>query len=162
VGSATSRIELFKQTAGIMVHIRSRTALALTAAIAGDIQVLGDVPSSLMPHIRAGKLRGLFLFASKRSPGAPEVPTIVEAGGPSVEGSTWVMFLAPASTPAAIVNRISTETAKIVADPAMRERFEQIGIEPVGTTPAETAKYLSDEIAKWAKVIQTAGVKAEQ
>jgi tripartite-type tricarboxylate transporter receptor subunit TctC len=60
------------------------------------------------------------------------------------------------------VNRISAETAKIVADPAMRERFEQIGIEPGGTTPAETAKYLSDEIGKWAKVIQTAGVKAEQ
>ncbi len=165
VGSATHlTIELFKQTAGIdMVHIPFKgTAPALTAAIAGDIQVLGDVPSSLMPHVRAGKLRALFLFASRRSPGAPEVPTIVEAGGPSVEGSTWVMFLAPAGTPAAIVNRISAETAKIVADPAMRERFEQIGIEPAGTTPAETAKYLSDEIAKWAKVIQTAGVRAEQ
>ena len=165
VGSATHlTMELFKQTAGIdMVHIPFKgTAPALTAALAGDIQVLGDVPSSLMPHVRAGKLRALFLYAQKRSPGAPEVPTIVEAGGPSVEGSTWVMFLAPASTPSSIVNRISAETAKIVADPAMRERFEQIGIEPVGTTPAETAKYLAEEIAKWGKVIQVAGVKAEQ
>ena len=90
------------------------------------------------------------------------MPTIVEAGGPAVEGSTWVMYLAPAGTPSAIVNRISSETAKIVADPAMRERFEQIGIEGAGTTPVETGRFLADEIAKWAKVIQVAGVKAEQ
>jgi tripartite-type tricarboxylate transporter receptor subunit TctC len=165
IGSATHlTIELLKQTAGIdMVHIPFKgTAPGMAAAIAGDIQVLGDVPSSLMPNIRAGKLRALFLFASKRSSGAPEVPTIVEAGGPAVEGSTWVMFLAPAGTPAAIVNRVSAEVAKIVADPAMRDRLEQIGIDAVGTTPAETGKFLSDEIAKWAAVIQAAGVKAEQ
>ena len=153
-----------KQTAGIqMVHIPYKgTAPGMAAAIAGDIQLLGDVPSSLMPQVRAGKLRALALFAAKRSPGAPEVPTIVEAGGPAVEGSTWVMFLAPAGTPSAIVNRISAETAKIVADPAMRERFEQIGIEGAGTTPVETGRFLADEIAKCAKVIQVAGVKAEQ
>jgi tripartite-type tricarboxylate transporter receptor subunit TctC len=112
VGSATHlTVELFKQTAGIdMVHIPFKgTAPGMAAAIAGDIQVLGDVPSSLMPQVRAGKLRALFLFAAKRSPGAPEVATIAEAGGPSVEGSTWVMFLAPAGTPAALVHRISAE-----------------------------------------------------
>jgi tripartite-type tricarboxylate transporter receptor subunit TctC len=115
-----------------------------------------------MPHVRAAKLRALGLFAAKRSAGAPEVPTIPEAGGPPVEGSTWVMFLAPAGTPKEIVNRISAETAKIVADPAMRKSFEQIGIDGIGSTPAETAKFLQDEIAKWAKVITVAGVKAEQ
>ena len=165
VGSATHlTIELLKQTVGIqMEHIPYKgTAPGMAAAIAGDIQLLGDVPSSLMPQVRAGKLRALALFAAKRSPGAPEVPTIVEAGGPAVEGSTWVMFLAPAGTPSAIVNRISSETAKIVADPAMRERFEQIGIEGAGTTPAETGRFLAEEIAKWANVIQIAGVKAEQ
>ncbi len=164
IGSATNlTIELFKQTAGIqMEHIPFKgTAPALTAVMAGDIQVLGDVPSSLMPHVRAGKVRALGLFSAKRSPGAPEVPTIAEAGGPPVEGSTWVMFLAPAGTPRTIVDRISAETAKIVADPAMRERFTQIGIEAAGTSPAQTAQFLQDEITKWAKVIQTAGVKAE-
>jgi tripartite-type tricarboxylate transporter receptor subunit TctC len=164
VGSATHlTIELLKQTAGIqMEHVPYKgTAPGITAAISGDIQVLGDVPSSLMPQVRAGKLRAICLFSAKRSPGAPEVPTCGEAGGPPVEGSTWVMFLAPAGTPKAIVERISAETAKIVSDPAIRERFEQIGIEAAGTTPAETAKYLADEIAKWGKVIQTAGVKPE-
>ena len=164
VGSATHlTIELLKQTAGIqMEHVPYKgTAPGITAAISGDIQVLGDVPSSLMPQVRAGKLRAICLFAAKRSPGAPEVPTCPEAGGPPVEGSTWVMFLAPAGTPAAIVNRISAETAKIVADPAIRQRFEQIGIEAAGTTPQETGKFLADEIEKWGKVIRAANVKPE-
>jgi tripartite-type tricarboxylate transporter receptor subunit TctC len=164
IGSATHlTIELLKQTAGIqMQHVPYKgTAPGLQAVIAGDIQVLGDVPSSLMPAVRAGRIRALFLFADKRSPGAPEVPTIVEAGGPPVEGSTWVMFLAPAGTPKAIVDRLSSETAKIVADPTIKARFEQIGIDAAGTTPQETAKFLSDEIEKWGKVIRTANVKAE-
>jgi tripartite-type tricarboxylate transporter receptor subunit TctC len=115
-----------------------------------------------MPHVRAGKIRALGLFSAKRSAGAPEVPTVAEAGGPPIEGSTWVMFLAPAGTPPAIVARLSEETARIVNDPAMRARFEELGIEAAGTTPAETRRYLEDEIAKWAKVIRIAGVKVEQ
>ncbi len=156
--------ELLKQTADInMVHIPYKgTAPALTAVLGGDIQILTDTPSSLMPHVRAGKVHALGLFASKRSPGALEVPTIVEAGGPPIEGSTWVLFLAPAGTPREIINRISSETAKIVASPEIHARFEALGIEGVGSTPAEAAKFLDEEIAKWAKVINVAGVKPEQ
>jgi tripartite-type tricarboxylate transporter receptor subunit TctC len=164
IGSATHlTCELLKQTAGIdMVHVPFKgTAPALQAELSGDLQVLGDVPSSLMPHVRAGKIRALAMFSLKRVPGAEEVPTIVEAGGPPIEGSTWVMFLAPAGTPREIVNRVSAETAKIVNDPALHARFEQLGIQAAGTTPAETGKYLQDEISKWGKVIQIAGVKPE-
>lgn len=165
VGSATHlTFELLKQTAGLdMVHIPYKgTAPALTAVIAGDIQVLGDVPSSLMPHVRAGKIRALGMFSSKRVAGAIEVPTLPEAGGPPIEGSTWVMFLAPAGTPQPIVARLSSEIAKIVGAPEMRARFEQLGIEAVGSTPAETGRFLDTEIAKWSQVITTAGVKPEQ
>ena len=155
--------ELLAQTANIqMVHVPYKgTAPALTALLAGDIQVLVDVPSSMMPHVRAGKIRALGLFASRRSPGAPEVPTLVEAGGPPIEGSTWVMFLAPAGTPREIVARLSAETAKVLAAPEIRARFEQLGVEPVGGTPAEAARFLDQEIEKWARVITTAKVKPE-
>ena len=164
VGSATHlTCELLKQTAGIdMVHVPFKgTAPALAAEIAGDLQILGDVPSSLMPHVRAGKIKALALFSSKRSPGAPEVPTIVEAGGPAIEGSTWVLFLAPAGTPPAVIERLSTEVAKVVKSPDIQKRFTELGIEPVASTPDEAGRFLQDEVNKWAKVIQAAGVKAE-
>ena len=164
IGSAAHlTTELLKQTANIdMVHIAYKgTAPALTALLAGDIQVLVDVPSSMMPHVRAGKVRALGLFAAKRIGAAPEVPTVAEAGGPAIEGSTWVMFLAPAGTPREIVARLSSETAKVLAGPEIRARFGELGVEPVGGTPAEAARFLDDEIAKWARVIATAKVKPE-
>jgi tripartite-type tricarboxylate transporter receptor subunit TctC len=155
--------ELLKQTANVnMVHIPFKgTAPALTALLSGDIQVLVDVPSSMMPQVRANKVRALGMFSATRIAGAPEVPTVAESGGPPLEGSTWVMFLAPAGTPREIVNRLSSEIGKIVHAPDVRARFEQLGIEAVGNTPEQAARFLDDEIAKWAKVITTAGVKAE-
>jgi tripartite-type tricarboxylate transporter receptor subunit TctC len=102
------------------------------------------------------------MFSAKRVAGAAEVPTIAEAGGPEIESSTWVLFLAPAGTPREIVARMSSETAKAVASTDIKGRFETIGIVPVGNAPEEAAKFLDDEIAKWARVISTAGVKPEQ
>ena len=165
VGSAAHlTTELLKQTADIdMVHVPYKgTAPALTALLSGDIQVLVDVPLTMLPQVRAGKIRALGLFSAKRIAGAAEVPTIAEAGGPPIEGSTWVMFLAPAGTPREIVNRLSTETARIVASAEIRARFEQLGVEGVGGTPEQAARFLDDEIAKWARVITAANVKAEQ
>jgi tripartite-type tricarboxylate transporter receptor subunit TctC len=156
--------ELLKQTAGLdMVHVPYKgTAPALTALMANDIQILVDVPSTLMPHVRGGKIKALAMFSGKRIQGAPEVPTMAQAGGPPLESSTWVMFMAPAATPRDIVNRLSAETAKAINESDIKERFNQIGIEPAGNTPEQASKFLAEEIAKWAKVITTAGVKAEQ
>jgi tripartite-type tricarboxylate transporter receptor subunit TctC len=155
--------ELLEQTARIdMQHVAYKgTSPALTALLAGDIQVLVDVPITMMPQVRAHKVRALGLFAAKRMAGAPEVPTLAEAGGPPIEAATWVMFLMPAGTPREIVSRVSAETAKVLAMPDIRARFEQLGVEPVGSTPAEAARFLDEEIAKWARVINTANVKAE-
>ncbi len=87
---------------------------------------------------------------------------MAEAGGPAIEAATWVMFLAPAGTPREIVSRMSAEVAKAVSSSDIKGRFETLSIEPVGNTPEQAAKFLADEIAKWSKVINTAGVKAEQ
>jgi len=155
--------ELLKQTAGIeMLHVPYKgTAPALTGLMGGDIQILVDVPSTLMPHVRGGKIKALAMFSAKRVPGAAEVPTMAEAGGPAIESSTWLLFLAPAGTPREIVNRLSQETDKVLASPEIRARFDTLGIFPGGGTPEQAAKFLSDEIARWAQVIKTAGVKAD-
>ena len=164
VGSAAHlTTELLKQTAAIeMVHVPYKgTAPALTALLAGDIQVLVDVPITMMPQVRAGKVRALGMFSARRIESATEVPTIAEAGGPPLEGSTWVMFLVPAGTPREAVARLSAETAKILATPEIRARFVQLGVDPGGGTPADAARFLDDEIAKWARVITTANVKPD-
>jgi tripartite-type tricarboxylate transporter receptor subunit TctC len=155
--------ELLKQTAAIdMVHVPYKgTSPALTALMANDIQILVDVPSTLMPHVRGGKIKALAMFSAQRIQGAPEVPTMAQAGGPALESSTWVLFMAPAGTPREIVNRLSSETTKAINESDIKSRFSQIGIEPVGNSPEQAAKFLADEITKWAKVITTAGVKAE-
>src|SRR5947208_6147475 len=155
--------ELLKQTGGIdMVHVPYKgTAPALTALMANDIQILVDVPSTLMPHVRGGKIKALAMFSAKRIDGAPEVPTFAEAGGPPLESSTWVLFMAPGNTPRGIVERLAQETAKAINESDIKERFNQIGIEPVGGSPEEAGQFLDAEIAKWAQVINAAGVKAD-
>ncbi|MEO5676385.1 MAG: tripartite tricarboxylate transporter substrate binding protein [Usitatibacter sp.] len=165
IGSASHlTTELLQQTAGIrMVHVPYKgTGPALAALIAGDIHMMVDVPSSMMPQVRGGKIRAIAMFSAKRVAAASEVATLAEGGGPAIEGSTWVMFMAPAGTPRETVNRLSAEVGKTMAGAELRNRFEQLGIEPLGTTPEQAARFLDDEIAKWAKVITTAGVKAEQ
>jgi tripartite-type tricarboxylate transporter receptor subunit TctC len=156
--------ELLKQTAGIdMVHIPYKgTAPALTAEMANDIQILVDVPSTLMPHVRNGRIKALAMFSKERIQGAPEVPTMAEAGGPPLESSTWVLFMAPGGTPKPIVDRLAAETAKAINESEIKTRFNDIGIIAVGNTPAQAQQFLDAEVAKWAKVITTAGVKAEQ
>jgi tripartite-type tricarboxylate transporter receptor subunit TctC len=134
----------------------------MQAAMANDIQILVDTPSSLMPQVRGGKLRALGMFSGQRLPAYPDVPTLAEAGGPQLESSTWVMFMAPGGTPRDIVNRLASETAKALKETDVRERLTQTGIEAVGNTPEQAKQFLDGEIAKWARVINAAGVKAEQ
>ena len=87
---------------------------------------------------------------------------MAEAGGPPLESSTWVLFMAPGGTPKTIVERLATETAKAINESEIKNRFNEIGIIPAGNNPAQAQQFLDAEIAKWAKVITAAGVKAEQ
>jgi tripartite-type tricarboxylate transporter receptor subunit TctC len=164
VGSAAHLTsELLAHTANIqMVHIPYKgTAPAVTDLIAGNVQILVDVPSSMMQHVDSGKVKALGMFASKRLPAAPNVPTLPESGGPPIESASWVMFLAPAGTPPDIVKKLSDAVAQAVRSPELSARFAELAIIAVGNTPAEARKYLDDEIAKWKQVIKTANVKAE-
>jgi tripartite-type tricarboxylate transporter receptor subunit TctC len=155
--------ELLKQvTQADMVHVPYKgTAPALNDLMGGSLQILTDTASALMPHVRSGKIKALAVFSNKRVPGAAEVPTITEAGGPAIEGSTWVLFLTQSSVPKDIVSRMSVETAKAINSPELRAKFEALGIESVGNTPDQAGKFLDEEIVKWAKVINAAGVKPE-
>jgi tripartite-type tricarboxylate transporter receptor subunit TctC len=155
--------ELLKQTADVdMVHIPYKgTAPALTALLAGDIQVLVDVPSTLMPHVRAGKIRALGMFSGKRVTGAAEVPTVAEAGGPAIEGSTWVLFLAPAGTPREIVMKLNGEILRAASQPEMKSVLAKSALEPIGSTPEELGRFMKSEIAKWAKVVKEANVHVD-
>ena len=155
--------ELLQHTAGVqMIHVPYKgTAPALADLMANNIQLLVDVPSSMMPQVRAGKVNALAMFADKRLSSAPEVPTIVEAGGPPIQSSSWVMYFAPPGTPPAIVDKLSKAVAQALQSPEIVARFNELGIIPMGKNPAETAKFLEDEVAKWGKVITQANVKAQ-
>jgi tripartite-type tricarboxylate transporter receptor subunit TctC len=164
VGSAAHLTsELIMQVTGTkMVHVPYKgTAPALADLAAGNLQMLLDVPIGTMSQVRAGKVRALAMMSKERVPGADEVPTIVEAGGPLIESSSWVMFLAPANTPKEIVDRLSGEVGRAVKDEGLRKRLAEQAVVPVGANPADTAKFLADEVEKWGKVITTAGVKIE-
>lgn len=155
--------ELIMQVTGTkMVHVPYKgTAPALADLMSGNLQLLLDVPIGTMSQVRAGKVRALAMMSKERVPGAEDIPTIVESGGPLIESSSWVMFMAPAKTPKEIVDKLGAEVAKAVKDEALRKRLAEQAVIPVGATPAETAKFLNDEVEKWRKVITTAGVKID-
>ena len=156
-------MEYLKNITGTkMQHVPYKgTAPALTDLIGGQIGVMFDTTALMMPHVRAGKIRALGTSAEKRVAGALDVPTISESGLPGFVSGTWSMVLAPGGTPPEIINRISSEIAKITRSAAFREKFEPQGIIPVGNTPEEAMTFFRDEVAKWGKVIRDANVMVE-
>ena len=114
-----------------------------------------------LPHIKSGKLRALAIAGPKRSQSVPDVPTMAEAGYPGVEGDTWVGVFAPAGTDKQIVALLNREIAGILSQAAMRERLAELGYEPVGNRSDEFAAQIGMEIAKWAKLIRSAGIQPQ-
>ena len=134
---------------------------ALVSMIAGHTPIGFTTLPPTVPHIKSGKLRGLAIVGRKRSPSVPDVPTMAEAGYPGVEGDTWVGVFAPAGTDKQVVALLNREMVGILAQPAMKERLADLGYEPVGNTPDEFAVQIRTEMAKWAKVIRSAGITAQ-
>ncbi|MCY1219439.1 hypothetical protein D9M69_333410 [compost metagenome] len=156
--------ELFKtQTKTFMVHFPYKgSGPALTDLTGGTMQVMFDNLPSSMALIKAGKLKALAVTSAKPSPALPGVPTIAQAAGlPQYEASSWFGMLAPAGTPPDIVQRIQQEVAKALGAPAVRERLQAQGAEPVGNTPEQFAALIRAETAKWAKVVKDSGAKVD-
>ncbi len=152
--------ELFKRMTGIeMMHVPYRGgAPALSDLIAGRIDVMFNIISSVLPQVRAGQMRGLAVTAARRVAAAPDFPTFAEAGLPGFDVSAWFGFVVPSKTPAQIVAKINADTIAALADPVLKERLEQLGVVVAGSTPEEMAAYLKSEIDKWGPVIRDAGI----
>jgi tripartite-type tricarboxylate transporter receptor subunit TctC len=155
--------ELFKYMTGVdMVHVPYKGGgPAVQALLGGQVQLNFATIVSVLPHVRAGKLRAIALTTAKRSPSAPDVPTIAESGVSGYDHGPWNGFLAPARTPRAVIARLNEEVARILHTPETRALFMNEGAEPVGNKPEEFGAIIRTETAKWAKVIQAAGIKAD-
>jgi tripartite-type tricarboxylate transporter receptor subunit TctC len=155
--------ELFKITAGVdLVHVPYKGAsLAMNDVIGGRLDSLFIGIPAPAPHVKAGRLRGLAVLASQRSPVLPEVPTATEAGLPGFQVSTWYGVLAPAGTPKDIVARLNHEIVKIMNTPDTIERLAVVAADPMTSSPEQFATYINQEIARWSKVVRTAGLRAD-
>jgi len=155
--------ELLKQRAGIeMVFVPYKGgAPAIADTVAGFVQVMVEGLPSALPHVRSGKLKALAVSSKARSPVLPDVPTLDGSGYPGFDMVSWQGLLAPAGTPAAIVERLHMEVVRVLQAPAMRERVAGLGAEVVGNAPTEFAQYLKEETAKWSAVVKRAGIRLE-
>jgi tripartite-type tricarboxylate transporter receptor subunit TctC len=153
--------ELFKHMAHIdiaPVPYRGTTAL-IPDLLAGRITMSFANIVNVMPLAREGKLRALAITSIKRSALAPDLPTMVECGYPAFEAVPWFGLLAPAGTPQDVLDKLHDETVKTMAMPQVRQKFDELGLEPVGNTQREFAAVIRQEIPQWEKVIRDAGIK---
>jgi tripartite-type tricarboxylate transporter receptor subunit TctC len=155
--------ELFKTMAGVdMAHIPYKgAAAAMQDLIGGRVDLMFDNMASSLAQVKGGRVRALAVTTAKRSPLAPELPTIAESGLPGFDINTWFGIFVPAGTPRAAVDRLHAEFTKALAMPDVREKMLALGAEPVGSTPAEFAAYVKSEAAKYAKLIKASGAKVD-
>lgn len=155
--------ELFKMIAGIdLLHVPYKgTALAIPDVANGNIAMLFDSLASVMPHVRSNKVRPIAVNAPARSQLLPEVPTFAEIGMTDYDTYTWFGMFAPAGTPAAALARVQADVVASLAAPDLRERFAQVGAEPVGSTPQQFTERMLADTAKWARVIKAANVRLQ-
>ena len=156
-------MELLKALAGIdMVHVPYKgTGPAVTDLLGGQVQLMFNSMPVVLSLVKSGKLKGLAVGSLQRSPAAPEVPTVAEAGVPGFENVTWYGMFAPAGTPKDVIMKLNAQVMQILADPEMAQRMASQGAEPRGTSPEELARYMRAESARWRKVISSAGIKID-
>jgi tripartite-type tricarboxylate transporter receptor subunit TctC len=154
---------LFQSITGVsMTNVTYKsTPHSVTALVSGEVSVGFPATSAAMSQVRSAKLRGIAVTSERRSPMAPEIPTLAESGVPGYEASPWYGLLVPAGTPAAIVSRLHSESVKALRQPDVKERFGATDMEPIGSAPEQFGAYVRDEIAKWGKVVKATGLRPE-
>ena len=155
-------VEMLKWMAGIdLVHIPYKGAgPAVTALLAGEVPLMCTSPLPTLPHIKSGKLKALAMTGRARSRALPEVPTVAEAGLAGFQSSLWYALMAPAGTPTAVIQRLNTETTRIVRLPAVSEQLLAQGADPIGNSPQELATFLRADIERWKKLVREAKISA--
>jgi tripartite-type tricarboxylate transporter receptor subunit TctC len=155
--------ELFKNVTGTdITHVPYKGAgAALTDVVSGQVQMLVTSLPTALPFLKSGKLKALMVTSEQRSPVLPDVPSAIEAGVPEVNVKYWVGLAVPAGTPQDIVDKLNRDTTAALAQEDTKKRLADLGVEPVGNTPAEAAKLVNDEIDRWSAVIKAAGIKPD-
>lgn len=151
--------ELFCFLAGVrMEHVPYRGA-NMADLMSGVVQVGIQNAGAAMPLVRDGRVRGIAVTSLKRTPGAPDLPTLAEQGFPGFEATSWFALLGPANLPKPIVDKVRAESLKVLADREMEKKFTAMGLDLAGSTPEETRAAIAADIPKWAKVIKDANIK---
>jgi len=155
--------ELFQAISGArFTHVPYKgSGQALTDLMGGQVNLHFDQITSAASHIQAGKLRALMVTARERVPMLTDVPTAAEAGYPAFEATNVTGLIAPAGTPREIVEKLNAAAQKVVAQPAIRARFAEIGAQTTGGTPEQFGAYIRDDLAKWTRIVKEANVKVE-
>ena len=153
--------ELFKTMAGLDIqHVPYRgIAAVMPDLLAGRLTMVFSSPVSALPLAREGKVRALAVTSPTRAPSSPDLPTMVEAGFPGFDATAWFALLAPAGTPEPIIAKLHREAVRILALPDVRKRFDELGMVPMGTSPAQFAAAMAAEAPLWAEVIKASGAK---
>src|SRR5258705_13802705 len=156
--------ELFKSMAGVdIVHVPYKgSSGARTDILGGQVQMMFDAITTMAPNVRAGKLKALAASGKARSPVLPEVPTLNEAGGRGYEAGIWLGIMAPAGTPRPIVEKLNAEITRAVNSPGKREAWAKQGATSLSMTPDEFARFMREDIEKWARIVKISGAKPDQ
>jgi tripartite-type tricarboxylate transporter receptor subunit TctC len=154
---------LFDVMAGTkLLHVPYKgIALGITDVIGGQVTIAFSSSTSIVPHVRAGRLRGLAITSARRSPSIPDLPTMAESGVPGYEASLWYGFFGPARIPTEIVRRLNSEIARVLALPDVREQMASQGVDARSSTPEDFGRLLAGDVERWAKVLQRVGITPE-
>jgi tripartite-type tricarboxylate transporter receptor subunit TctC len=155
--------ELFKYIADVdIVHVPHKGSdQARIAVLGGQVDMMFDAISTIVSHVQAGKLNGLATTGKVRSAVTPEIPTVDEAGVPGYEATIWLGLMAPAGTPRAILERLSTEVNKVINAPDVKENWGKQGAVPMGMTPDGFGKFVRADVTKWARLVKDTGMKVD-